>query len=45
MFLEISEIQVTHVANDAVYDFVIAVTIGGNEIAEIAAELRALVER
>jgi death-on-curing protein len=44
VFLEISEVEVTHVANDAVYDFVIAVTTGREEIVEIAAQLRSLVE-
>ncbi|MGI8664141.1 MAG: type II toxin-antitoxin system death-on-curing family toxin [Acidimicrobiales bacterium] len=45
VFLEINGIQVTHVSNDAVYDFVICVTTGRQEIAGIAAELRLLVER
>jgi len=45
VFLEINGIQVTHVSNDAVYDFVLAVTIGHDEIVAIAADLRSLVER
>ena len=45
VFLEINGIQVTHVSNDAVYDFVLAVTIGRDEIVAIAADLRSLVER
>jgi len=45
VFLEINGIQVTHVSNDAVYDVVLAVTIGHDEIVAIAADLRSLVER
>ncbi len=45
VLLEINGIQVTHVSNDAVYDFVLAVTIGRDEIVAIAADLRSLVER
>jgi death-on-curing protein len=45
VFLEINGIQVTHVSNAAVYEFVIAVTIGHDEIAAIATDLRSLVER
>lgn len=45
VFLEINGVEVTHVSNDAVYDFVIAVTTGHHEVAEIADELRSLVER
>lgn len=44
VFLEINERPVTHVANDAVYDFVIGVTTGRDEVAAIAADLRLLVE-
>jgi hypothetical protein len=36
---------VTHVANDAVYDFVIAVTVGHDDVDEIAAALRQLATR
>jgi death-on-curing protein len=45
VFLEINGIDVTHVSNDAVYDLVIVVTAGRGEAAEIAADLRSLVER
>jgi prophage maintenance system killer protein len=45
VFLEINGHPVTDVSNDALYDFVIAVTTGEHEVAEIAAQLRALVER
>lgn len=44
VFLEINGIQVTHVSNDTVYDFVIDVTVGRDEVAAIAADLRSLVE-
>ena len=44
VFLEIDGIAVTHVANDAVYDFVLGVTTGSDEVAEIAVQLRSLVE-
>jgi death-on-curing protein len=44
-FLEINGIKVTHVANDAVYDFVIAVTVGHDEVDEIAHSLRQLATR
>lgn len=44
MFLEINGIKVTRVSNDAVYDFVIAVTIGSDEVGAIASDLRSLVE-
>ncbi|HEX4868023.1 MAG TPA: Fic family protein [Acidimicrobiales bacterium] len=44
VFLEINGRRVTDVPNDAVYNFVIAVTIGQHEVAEIAAQLRALVD-
>jgi death-on-curing protein len=44
-FLEINGISVTHVANDAVYDFVIAVTVGHDEVDEIARSLRQLAGR
>ena len=43
VFLEINGIPVTHVSNDAVYDFVIAVTTGRDEVADTAADLRSLV--
>lgn len=44
VFLEINGIAVTLVSNDGVYDFVIGVTTGRDEVAEIAARLRSLVE-
>ena len=44
-FLEINGISVTHVANDAVYDFVIAVTVGHDEVDEITRSLRQLASR
>lgn len=45
VFLEINGVAVTHVSNDAVYDFVIGVTTGRDEVTDIAAQLRSLVER
>jgi death-on-curing protein len=44
VFLEINGVHVTHVDNDAVYDFVIAVTTGRDDVAEIATGLESLVE-
>lgn len=44
VFLEINGVTVTHVANDDVDDFVIDVTVGHQEIAEIAAAFQALVQ-
>ena len=44
VFLEINGVAVTHVSNDAVYDFVIGVTTGRDEVTDIAAKLRSLVE-
>lgn len=44
VFLEINGISVTHLSNDAVYDLVIGVTVGQDDITAIAAELRVLVE-
>jgi prophage maintenance system killer protein len=41
VFLEINGVPVTHVGNDDVYEFVIAVTVGREEVAEIAALLSA----
>lgn len=41
-FLEINGIPVTHVDNDAVYDFVIGVTVGHEDVDEIAGGLRRL---
>ncbi|MGK2947178.1 MAG: type II toxin-antitoxin system death-on-curing family toxin [Acidimicrobiales bacterium] len=42
VFLEINGIEVTHISNDDVYDLVISVTTGRQDVAEIAAELQAL---
>ena len=44
-FLEINGIGVTPVPNDAVYDFVIAVTVGNDDVGEIAQALRRLATR
>lgn len=44
-FLEINGVAVTHVANDAVYAFVIDVTVGDFSVHEIAAMLRELTQR
>lgn len=44
VFLEINGVPVTHVTNDAVFDLVMAVTTGRDDVAEIAAELRSVVE-
>ena len=44
VFLEINGIPATHASNDAVYDFVIGVTTGREEVAAIAAQLQSLVE-
>lgn len=43
-FLEINGIPVTHIDNDAVYDFVIGVTVGHQDVGEIARALRRLAE-
>ena len=45
VFLELNGVRVTHVSNDAVYEFVIAVTVGRDEVAQIASDLETLVER
>lgn len=44
VFLEINGVPVTHVRNGDVYQFVIAVTVGCEEVAEIAARLRSLIQ-
>lgn len=44
VFLEINGVVVTHASNEAVYDFVMGATTGAQAVAEIAADLRALVE-
>lgn len=42
-FLEINDIGVTHVPDNDVYDFVVGVAAGSDDIADIAGRLRALV--
>jgi death-on-curing protein len=42
-FLELNGVGVTQVSNEAVYDFVMRVAAGHHEIADLAAELRALI--
>jgi death on curing protein len=44
VFLEINGIEVTHVPNDSVYDFVIDTTVGGDEVTAIAEHLRELIQ-
>lgn len=44
VFLELNGTPVTHVSNDAVYDFVIGVAAGQGDVGEIAARLRSLVD-
>jgi len=44
VFLEINGTSVTHVPNDAVYGFVMDVTTGHDEVTDIAARLRAIVD-
>ena len=44
VFLEINGVRVTHVSNDAVYDFVMGVAAGHAEVGEIAAQLQSLLE-
>lgn len=44
-FLELNGVGVTHVTNDAVYDFVMSITVGGDDIAEISESLKVLVSR
>jgi death on curing protein len=44
-FLEINGIEVTHVANEAVYEFVMAVAAGRHDVADIAEQLERLVTR
>jgi len=45
VFLELNEVPVTHVANDAVYEFVVATTVGRDDVTKIAEQLRHLVQR
>lgn len=44
VFLEINGTSVTHVPNDAVYEFVIGVATGGDDVGAIGARLQSLVE-
>lgn len=44
VFLELNAVPVTRVENDAVYEFVMAVTAGRSEVVDIATGLRALIE-
>lgn len=44
VFLEINGTSVTRVSNDAVYDFVIGVTTGGDDVSAIAERVQSLVE-
>lgn len=43
-FLEINGVGVTHVTNDAVYDFVIEITVGEHPVEEISTLLARLVQ-
>jgi death-on-curing protein len=43
VFLEINGVDVIHIENDAVYEFVIAVAAGHDDVSEIAGQLRSLV--
>ena len=45
VFLELNDVPVTHVPNDSVYDFVIATTVGRDDVTTIAEQLRHLVQR
>ena len=45
VFLKINGVAVTHVANDAVYDFVVAAAAGDDSVDDIAAQLRRLIAR
>lgn len=42
VFLELNGVVVTAISNDAVYDFVLGVTVGHEEVAEIAETLQRL---
>lgn len=44
VFLELNGVAVTHASNDGVYDLVIGVAAGRDEVADIARLLRTLVE-
>jgi death-on-curing protein len=45
VFLEINGTAVSHISNDAVYDFVMGVASRHDDVPEIAAQLQSLVER
>jgi hypothetical protein len=45
VFLEPNGVAVTHVENDAVYEFVIAVALGHDDVAAITGRMQRLVER
>lgn len=45
VFLELNGVAVTHIANQAVYDFVIDITVGRHEVDEIAVMLGRLAAR
>ena len=45
VFLDLNGVGVTGIANDDVFDAVMAVTVGHDDVEEIAALLRSLVER
>jgi death-on-curing protein len=44
VFLELNGVAVTHITNDEVYDLVIGVTTGSDDVEAIAAALRSAVE-
>jgi death-on-curing protein len=44
VFLELNGVAVTHIANDEVYELVIGVTTGSDDVEAIAAALRSAVE-
>jgi death-on-curing protein len=44
VFLELNGVPVTHIANDEVYELVIGVTTGSDDVEAIAAALRSAVE-
>ncbi|MGI8686840.1 MAG: type II toxin-antitoxin system death-on-curing family toxin [Acidimicrobiales bacterium] len=44
VFLEINGVPVAHVGNDDVYELVMAVTVGRDEVVEIAARLRSSIQ-
>ena len=45
VFLELNGVDVTGIGNDDVYDFVIGVTVGPDDIDQIASALRSLIGR